>query len=158
MTKLYLSYMSQTHTGSDSYDNGEWDCYHSEYGTAYYTGISLTPGFKDIIETDEDYVEGDIVSLCYVVYSTGNTFGHSEGHLQALAVSKDAKELDVIQTWAYEVDDLARKREYVSYDLKTHKNVKTKWPKNIKPIDYPEFVGYFEALQCARIEQFIVEP
>lgn len=152
MTKLYMSYETESHCvrepdPEDSWDNGDYT------GDYHVTGVRLTPGWYDSYETEEEVKAGDTVHVVYVAYDSGSTFGTDGGYGEIIAVTKDSVKAVMVEDW---VEQELR----LGYDYSFNRDKKNRaskpWPEGVPVKGYLSCHGYFEHNQRVRIETFIV--
>lgn len=148
--KLYLSYDSETHTTRDADPDDPWDA-GDETGDFWVTGVSLTPGMRDLYETDEDIKVGDPVWVVYVSYDSGSTFGTSGGYGEIIAVTKSAEAAQA--AWGWTEEQIGHK-----YTRKGKGKKDFAWPSGLTEPAYLSCVGYFEHNQVVKVDNFVVRP
>lgn len=149
MTSIYFEYETNIYTIDEPEDSDEPYSYNGQTGGNYQIlRASLTPGFRDRFDAEEDIEIGDEVAVVWVSYSTGNTFGSSGGCGQIVCVTKD-------------IDLAMRAYDWITEDNYhgSKKNVaQPPWPSALGEEPVRDWVGYFESLESKNIETFRVMP
>lgn len=138
---------------SDSpFDDGPYSGYSHEIN--HYGGCSVLE-LTDKVEGrlgyrtkkfDVDLKAGDIAFVVVALYSTGGTFGRTEGNPSVLAVFKTAEEAIAL-------------KEFVADDYEKYKNRQSPdWTLNFEGTEvYAEWKGYFESLDAVYVETEVVK-
>lgn len=139
--ELYCSYDQTEHNigGYDPEDSWSRDSYSGDY---WVTGVYLTGGMRDSVESNEDIKAGDLVYVTYAVYTTGDTFGSDGGRGCIVAVSKNYDIAIQAEKWCNNtpIDP-----------------IQIPWPPSLPEISYRPWDGYFEYLDSVRTESFVVQ-
>lgn len=82
--KVYVRTISELSSSSS-----EFQSWHEEWDSSV-TEVSLTrKSQSEAISIDADVKEGDIIYVLFMEYSTGDSFGHSDGNLEVIFAFKD---------------------------------------------------------------------
>lgn len=149
---LYCSYESQRWITRDPDPQDSWD--RGDYGGSYsVTGVYLSGGYRDEIQSSHVFSSGDQCWIVYASYTTGSTFGSEGGYGCIIAITPTSD-------LAIQVEKAATK---LDVELWPEGILKPYW---FNPSEYSfakgkilaPWIGYFESLDAIRTENFIVHP
>lgn len=145
--KLYVKYHESGESGREEHGEGSWDYTWWENNYFEVWGVSLNKDDIYNFETFDvcfDVVEGETVHVLYMIYSTGDTFGHSRGNGEILWVFKDFDKAEAA------AKSLRENENSYSIDILDEEN-------NFVRLNNPGS-GYFERIEQITIESFRIGP
>lgn len=134
LPRLWLDY-NETRTGGEvceGQENSSWPCHEDTIIETEFVGLHREqPGkfFNHSIEVDERLIGLDCLYLAVIIYSTGDTFGHTEGAWYIVGVAPTYKIAEAM------LDEALNSKDYKGY----------------KP-----WTGYFEAFTRTEIHKLDV--
>lgn len=148
--ELYCDYDEESWCERERYDDDPWD--NGDYaGRWWVTGVSLSPGFREGVETADDVKVDDKVWIVYVSYNSGSTFGTDGPYGSVISATKSLEQAQAVMAWCEEGADwpegVVSRHRYWSDGSWGQKG----WQ------DYRPWDGYFEWGQMFYIQQFEVK-
>lgn len=142
----------ETNSYGDSYrsdeEYGEWS--ENNYIDYTYATISKNDYGEPI---DWEAKIGDVVFLVHVVYSSGDSFGHSTGNSEVIEVLRTVEEAEALA-------ELIRENyeKYPDYSFEKDVSKNTNYiPYKGRHISTSTWKGYFESLQSVEVVALIVK-
>ena len=142
MTKLQINHSRHEYVTREPDPEDGWD-HGNTAATIQVYGASLAGRWYDI-ESDFDVKVGDTLYLVWVDYDTGSTFGRACNQVEFVDVFRSEKEASALR-------DSILKGDIKDYSVKYINDGKEK-------SHDVEWVGYFEGLNNAHVDEFVVKP
>ncbi len=127
----------------DSFDSGEQYGDWSESHSFEPTGVSLNNESNEEFEIIGDIKSGSEVHVLWCTYSSGDSFGHSEGNGQILWVFTDPNLAEMAKIMVYKY----KEQVSIKFNIEDGKEVK---------ISNPGY-GYFDNLDTIELTSFVVK-
>jgi hypothetical protein len=145
--KLYVK--TQSHCNSSYQEDKDYGDWHSDSSFSIEGVYASTPdGYNvELIDVPFDFKPGDAVFVLWMTYSSGDSFGHSEGNGEVLWVFKDAA-----------VALAAKALWQKANDKDGHYAVEFIADSGMKVSLSNPAAGYFENLSSLDLSAFLINP
>lgn len=144
--KIYVDYKETVEDQQfDQGDGGRWDYSWSKTMSFETLGVSLTKpeGYDyETFEVDFEVEAGEEIYTLTVIYSDGDTFGHSCGNGEVV--------------WVFKSEEKAKEAEQLFWDNRKSYSIKFESERGETISLSNPGSGYFETLDEVRIESFVV--